>query len=95
MRRILVFPILLALLCYGCGGGTDVNGNAGGGAETIDTPAREANSNMAPRGGPGPEPENAGSVSKNSNGGKAENSNGGKADNANKKADNENKKKEP
>ena len=67
MRRTLALIVLLALaaLTSGCGGSDTANANNANGGDGITSSGQTvSNSNMAPTGGPGPEPENAGSVSK-------------------------------
>ena len=87
MRRNLTILSLLAsltLFLNACGGSSNTSGNAG----RIDTDMtvnseRVESSNIAPTGGPGPEPESRGTKS-------SENTNESNADNKN-KAENKNK----
>ena len=63
MRRTFTGMLLLAgaLLWSACGGGSNTSGNAG--RDEVDTTVnseRIESSNIAPTGGPGPEPENGG-----------------------------------
>jgi hypothetical protein len=88
-RTTAIFGLLaVALFWSGCGGANSNGGASANSEATDEAPARTGNSNMAPTGGPGPEPENAGSVKKNGNDAKAEaNDNKKKAEaNGNKKA---------
>jgi hypothetical protein len=81
MRRTLALTVILAMaaLWAGCGKSeTADNANTAGDGVTGQSQT-VSNSNMAPTGGPGPEPENAGSV------GKGGNENKGSASNSNKK----------
>lgn len=82
MRRTLALTAILAVaaLWAGCGKSEPAaNANNTGGGDGVTGPSQTvSNSNMAPTGGPGPEPENAGSV------GKGGNENKGRADNGNK-----------
>lgn len=73
MRRalVLIATLMMAALLTGCGGSDTANANNGN-AEEGATGQTVSNSNMAPTGGPGPEPENAGSVGKSSSGNKTE-----------------------
>lgn len=90
MRRNLTFLLLLsaALFLSACGGNSNTSGNTGRDeTETTVNSERIDSSNMAPTGGPGPEPESRGAQS-------SGNTNESKADNKNKtdnKADNKNK----
>jgi hypothetical protein len=83
MRRTLALTVILlmAALWTGCGRSeTADNGNNANGGDGVTGPGQTvSNSNMAPTGGPGPEPENAGSV------GKGGDENKGGASNSNKK----------
>ena len=81
MRRILALIITLAFaaLLGGCGGSNTANANNANGDDGITSPGQTvSNSNMAPTGGPGPEPENAGSVSKDANENKPDKKNSNK-----------------
>lgn len=85
MRRNFTILILLALAALSgsaCGGSSNTSGNAG----RIDTDMtvnseRVESSNIAPTGGPGPEPEGRGGTQS------SENTNETKADNKNKAED--------
>jgi hypothetical protein len=91
VRRFYAILILstIALTLSACGGGssnTSVNSGRADDESTVNSERIES-SNMAPTGGPGPEPENGGAKS-------SGNANEGKADNKNKtdnKAENKNK----
>lgn len=78
MRRTMVVIALLGMsaLLSGCDRNTANANNANG--DDATTGQTVSNSNMAPTGGPGPEPENAGSVSKGANGNKKEPKNSNK-----------------
>ena len=80
MRRTLALILSLAmavLLSSSCGGSD--NANNANVDDGITSPGQTvSNSNMAPTGGPGPEPENAGSVSKGANENKPEKKNSNK-----------------
>ena len=77
MRRTLAALLLLATaaLWSACGGGSNTSVNAG--RDDVDTTVnseRVDSSNIAPTGGPGPEPENGGTKSS-SNAGENKNTN--------------------
>lgn len=80
MRRTLVVIVLcgLAAILSGCDRNTANANNANGDDGVTSAGQTVSNSNMAPTGGPGPEPENAGSVSKGANTNKAEAKNSNK-----------------
>jgi hypothetical protein len=81
MRRTLALILMLAMaaLWSGCGGSNTANANNANGDDGITGSGQTvSNSNMAPTGGPGPEPENAGSVSKGANENKPEKKNSNK-----------------
>lgn len=67
MRRtlVLITTLTMAALLIGCGRSDTANANNGN-IDEGTTGQTVSNSNMAPTGGPGPEPENAGSVGKSS-----------------------------
>lgn len=76
-RTIVVFALLgLSAVLVGCDRNTGNDNNAN--AENATTGETVSNSNMAPTGGPGPEPENAGSVSRGANSNRAETKNSNK-----------------
>jgi len=83
MRRTLALAafLTLAALSAGCGRSqtADTANNSNGGDGVTGPSQTVSNANMAPTGGPGPEPENAGSV------GKGGNENKGGAGDSNKK----------
>ena len=92
MRRILVVLALFttALFLSACGGGSDTSNAGRNDTDTTVNSERIDSSNIAPTGGPGPEPEGQGTKSS------SENANESKADNKNKaenkdKAENKNK----
>ena len=91
MRRTLTILALLAIAAVwsACGGNSNTSVNAGGNdPDTTVNSERIDSSNIAPTGGPGPEPEGSGRQSSgNTNESKADNKN---ADNKN-KGDNKNK----
>jgi hypothetical protein len=68
MRRTLALIVILTMsvLAGGCGkSDTSANANNANGDDGITGPGQTvSNANMAPTGGPGPEPENAGSAAK-------------------------------
>jgi len=75
MRRTLALIALLTMAALGGGcdrsdTASDAN-NANGDASLTGAGQTVSNSNMAPTGGPGPEPENAGSMAKSGNENKA------------------------
>ncbi|HEX8775343.1 MAG TPA: hypothetical protein VF735_17370 [Pyrinomonadaceae bacterium] len=67
MRRtlVLIMTLTMAALLTGCGRSDTANANNGN-VDEGTAGQTVSNSNMAPTGGPGPEPENAGSVGKSS-----------------------------
>lgn len=87
MRRkftILILLISATLSWSACGGSSNTSGNAGRiDTDTTVNSERVESSNIAPTGGPGPEPESRGTQS-------SGNTNDSKADNTN-KAENKNK----
>ncbi|MDT4897812.1 MAG: hypothetical protein QOH25_2889 [Acidobacteriota bacterium] len=87
MRRTLIIAVLftVAVFLNACGGNSNTSGNAGRGeTDTTVNSERIDSSNIAPTGGPGPEPESKGTRSSSGN------ANESKADNKN-KAENKNK----
>lgn len=81
MRRTfaLILTLAMAALLSSCGGANTANANNANGDDGITGSGQTvSNSNMAPTGGPGPEPENAGSISKGANSNKAETKNSNK-----------------
>jgi hypothetical protein len=97
VRRYLTISTLLttALLLSACGGNSNTSVNAGrADDETPVNSERIEGSNMAPTGGPGPEPESGGVKSSgNTNENKDESKDGNKEGNKNKADNNKNKNK--